>query len=58
MDFTLPAHAAFEHAIKRNALSVTPGHTHFAGKYMYMGRSERGHGFKHIDTREYIFCAA
>lgn len=57
-DFTLPAHYAFEHAIKRRVLSETPQHVNFAGKFMYMGRGKFGHAFKHIDTREYIFCAA
>lgn len=58
MDFTLPAHDAFEHAIKRRVLSDKPQAQNYAGKYMYMGRNERGHNFKHINTREYLFCAA
>ena len=58
MDFTLPTTEAFERAIRHNVLSENPDAHDFAGAYMYMGRNEDGHNFKHIDTRQYLYCPA
>jgi hypothetical protein len=58
MDFSLPTKEAFELAITLNVLSDNSEANNFAGNYMYMGRNEDGHNFKHIDTRKYLYCPA
>ena len=50
------AQAAFKTAIKLGVLSDKPSRLDFAGKWMYMGKSEKGLAFKNINTREYIHC--
>lgn len=47
---------AFEQAIKAGVLSDDISHPHFAGNYMYMGKSAgfNGLSFKHIITRAYL----
>jgi hypothetical protein len=47
---------AFEAAIQLGLLSTLRTAPNFAGRFMYMGTDEeRGHAFKHIDTREYFY---
>lgn len=50
------AQAAFKTAIKLGVLSENPTCLDFAGKWMYMGKSEKRLAFKNINTREYIHC--
>jgi len=47
---------AFEAAIQLGLLSADQRAENFAGAFMYMGTDEeRGHAFKHIDTRTYHY---
>ena len=50
------AREAFDAAIQLGTLSDEPSAPNYAGEFMYMGTdTERGHAFKHRDTREYIY---
>ena len=47
---------AFEAAIQLGTLSAEQGAANFAGAFMYMGTdAERGHAFKNIDQRFYVY---
>lgn len=47
---------AFEAAIQLGALSADQRDPNYAGAFMYMGTdAKRGHAFKHIDTRAYVY---
>ena len=51
--------SVFAQAIARGVLSEDPGHTNFAGHYMYMFHdAEDAAWFKHRDTRAYVRLAA
>jgi hypothetical protein len=51
----IPAEA-YDAAIQLGLLSADEGAANYAGAYMYMGTDEqRGHGFKHVETREYCW---
>ena len=51
--------AVFAQAIGRGVLSEDPGHTDFAGHYMYMFHdADEAAWFKHRDTRAYVRLAA
>ena len=51
--------AVFAQAIGRGVLSEDPGHTDFAGHYMYMFHdADDAAWFKHRDTRAYVRLAA
>ena len=55
MTYTDPCEA-FESAIQLGLLSANPCADNYAGQFMYMGTDDaRGHGFKHRDTREYVW---
>lgn len=50
---------AFDAAIQLGLLSSDEGASNYAGYFMYMGTdATRGHGFKHRDTRRYIWTGA
>lgn len=42
---------AFQYAIDKDELSVKPDSPIFAGHFMYMHSDDKGHTFKHRDTR-------
>lgn len=47
---------AFEAAIQLGTLSAQKGESNYAGDYMYMFTdAERGHAFKRIDDRSYVY---
>ena len=47
---------AFEAAIQLGTLSAEQDSPNFAGQFMYMGTdAERGHAFKHVDSRQYVY---
>lgn len=47
---------AFEAAIQLGLLSSDQAASNYAGGWMYMGTDpERGHAFKNINTRSYIY---
>ena len=47
---------AFEAAIQMGTLSADPKSPVYAGAFMYMGSDdERGHAFKHIGERFYVY---
>jgi len=48
---------AFEIGIERGVLSADAASASYAGHYMYMGTTAQGHGFKHIETRAYVWVA-
>lgn len=53
---------AFETAIRRGVFSLDPNAENSPGHYMYMGDCLQQwsatplHSFKHIDTRQYVYC--
>ena len=47
---------AFDAAIQLGTLSSDPSADNYAGAFMYMGTdTERGHAFKNIDQRFYVY---
>ena len=52
-----PAQVAFADAIASGVLSDRPGASNYAGDYMYMHTQDGRDGFKHHDTRRYVWSA-
>ena len=48
---------AFADAIAAGVLSDRPGTANYAGDYMYMHTQDGRDGFKHHDTRRYVWSA-
>jgi len=47
---------AFDAAIQLGLLSADSSAENYAGRFMYMGTdAQRGHAFKHIDSRAYRY---
>ena len=47
---------AFDAAIQLGTLSIDPNASNYAGAFMYMFTdAERGHAFKNIDQRFYVY---
>ena len=49
-----PSDAAFQSAIDKGHLNITPESVFYAGKYMYMYSDDTCDYFKNIDSRQYL----
>ncbi len=49
---------AFNQAISRGYLTISPKDDNYAGNYMYMHSEPKGDEFKHCITRRYLYVPA